>query len=137
MRTAVLSLLGIERDDRNGVVIQPVTGGVDRGVVDFDLRGVALDRDRVLLGIVVGNDVNSDAINPVVVDIPVLTRDPHPIDGAVVVHMLGDDILLGVDQCLELEGVAASATNENIVGDKLLIRTASRLYCLVAGAQGQ
>ena len=50
-----------------------------------------------------------------VVHIVVLAGDAVPIDGAVGVDMLGDDLVLGVHEALEAEGVGAVATGQHIV----------------------
>ena len=120
MRAAV-PLLGIERDDRSHVVVHPVAVAVKGHMVQLELRRVALDRDRVFSSDVIRDDVHTNPVDPVVMQALVLARDTHPVDGPVVLDMLEDDVLLGVDQRFELERVAACAADQNVIGLQFLI----------------
>ena len=83
---------------------------------------MADDRDLVLAGHIVGDHIDADPINPVVVDLVVLTRDLMPVDGPAIVLGVLDQVLdLGVDQRLELEVVGAFAAHEHVVTHERLV----------------
>ena len=62
------------------------------------LAGVRRDFDLVALGAIeVADHVVAEAVDPVIVDVVVLAGDAGPVDGAVGVDVLGDDLVRGVD----------------------------------------
>ena len=74
------------------------------------------DFDLVPLGPVeVADYVIADAVDPMVVNVGVFTSDADPVDCAVGIDMLSDDLVLGVDLQFEAEGVGAAAADEGIV----------------------
>ena len=91
-------------------------------VVHLDLSGVADDRDRVAFGfVVIRYHVDTKPIDPVIVDVLVLTCDAVPMDHAVIHRVFGQNIFLAVDQSFELEAVGAATANKDIVGFNFLI----------------
>ncbi len=90
-------MLGIGGDDRHRVVVHAVPVGVDSAIIDLDIRRVADHRDRILVGVVIRDDVYAEAVDPVVVDIGVFARNTGPIYGAVVVDVFENDVLLRID----------------------------------------
>src|SRR4051812_18189688 len=74
----------------------------------LDLGGVRRDFDLVALGAIeVADHVVAETVDPVIVRRAVLAGHAIPVDGAVGIDVLGDDLVLGVDHALETEGVAA------------------------------
>ncbi len=92
---------------------------------------MANDRDRVFASDVVGDNLDSDAINPVVVDALVLTSDAMPVDSAaIVLQVVEDNVLLAVDQRLEQEVILTFAANQNVVRGKRLVHPIDQLQQL-------
>jgi len=120
MRAAAGPLIGVKRDHR--VVHHPVAIGVaigDRG----NLRGVAFDHDPVALGAgIVGDHVIAHRVDPMVVQLVILTGNAAPVDGAVVIGVFLDIARLGVDQRLEIEDIRACATGQHVVAGDRLVR---------------
>src|SRR6185312_6546086 len=82
----------------------------------LDLGGVRRDFNLVALGAIeVTDHVVAEAVDPVIVHCIVLAGDAIPVDGAVGIDVLGDDLVLGVDHAFEAEGVAAAAAGQRIV----------------------
>src|SRR5689334_412584 len=102
-------------DGDQAVVGMAVVVGID--IFDrLDLGGVRRNLDLVaLLAVEVGDGVVAEAIDPVIVHRAVLAGDAHPVDGAVGIDVLGDDLVLGIDVALEAEGVGALAAGHGVV----------------------
>ena len=116
---AGVALLALDVDHR----VQ-VTVAIDVYMADaLDLVGVTDDLDLVaLIRVVVQDDVGADRVHPVVVQLVVLARDPHPVDDtAVRVRVLDDELFLGVDQHFHPEGIGAGAAFQNVIRQDLLI----------------
>ena len=75
------------------------------------------DLDLVALGTIeVADHVIAKAVDPVVVNVGVLAGHARPVDRAVGVDVLGDDLVRGVEQTFEAERVGAAATDKRVVG---------------------
>ena len=127
MRAGV-ALLADDGDD--AVVVAAVTVAVE--VLDrLDLARVGRDFDLVALTAVeVADHVVAESVNPMVVGGIVLAGDADPVDRAVAIDVLCDDLVLGVDLQFEAEGVRAATAGERIV-DRFERRVSSAKICVV------
>ena len=96
-------------DDGDHAVVVPAVAIAVLVLDRFDLGGVRRDFDLVALGAIeVADHVVAEAVDPVIVNGVVLAGDADPVDGAVGIDVLGDDLVLGVDITFEAEGVGAA-----------------------------
>src|SRR5215475_497780 len=75
----------------------------------LDLRGVGGDFDLVaLLAIEIGDGVVAESVDPMVVNVTIFSGHAVPVDRAVGVHMLRNNLVLGIDQAFKSEGVGST-----------------------------
>ena len=116
------------RDDGNDAFFVAIPIGV--AIVDKHIRRVAYDRDVVFARHIIGDDVDARMVDPVVVQFVILACDAGPIDGAVVAHMLADDVGLGIDLRQQKEGVATLAADQDVVADQGLVQIGGQLLTI-------
>ena len=97
---------------------------------------MTFDEDRVpFVPVKVDNHFVADTVNPVIMNIVVFTSDTvhAPVDRAVIVDVLEDDVSFGVNQRAEVKCVGTIATDKHIVRFDWLIwvKRASRVVDLV------
>ena len=103
-------------DDGNHAVVVPAVAIAVLVRDRLDLAGVRRDFDLVALGAIeVANHVVAEAVDPVIVGSVVLTGHANPVDRAVGIDVLGNDLVLGVHHHFETEGVCAAAAGQRIV----------------------
>ncbi len=83
---------------------------------------MANNRDLVFARLVVSDDLDPDAVDPMVMDAPVFAGDTAPVNAAAILHdVVEDRVLFAVDQRLEHEVVFALAADKDVIGGQRLI----------------
>src|SRR4029077_18829976 len=79
--------------------------------------GVTGDLELVALGVTeVEDDIVADALDPVIMHGVVLTGHTRPVDRAIGIDVLGNDVLATVERQLEPEAVGPCAALQDVVG---------------------
>ena len=92
-------------------------------VSDFRVHGVAVDVNPIAFGLViVGDDVGSKAIDPVIVRIVVFARHVGPVDPAIGIRVLGDNVRFRADLRLDNKSIGPFAAHSDVVANNRLVR---------------
>ena len=101
MCTATPVLVRIHPNNRCCFVAYPVPRGIQHHVFHFRRRCVADYRYRIFTRPIIRHNVDTEGVRPVVMQLIVLARNTRPIDGTVVIHMLQDNVALGIELRVE------------------------------------
>ena len=79
------------------------------------------DRDLILFSVVICNNINAKAVDPVIVELVILACNTSPVDGAVSLHVLLNDVEFCIDLRRDQEGIRPLATYEDVIAVERLI----------------
>ena len=122
MRTAAAVLVRYHCDNRLQALVAHHIG-----VLDIDIRCMPNHGNMVFVLVVIGDDIDPETVHPMVVQFVVLARDSGPVDRAIRLDVLFNDVQFCIQLRGNEEGILSCAADQDVVTLQGLIGVGGQL----------